>query len=143
MSWLVTVENASYQLSFPIAIMRRWWHFKFLVLCFVFLQASNSQKSFLKVVGMAAKSGMARFATCTITNNKQLMNMSISDKELADATARSTCKIVPNDDGVHYEVEWEGNSSHRTPDQVHTQLYRKLHGNRFLRVVLDVITLNK
>lgn len=88
---------------------------------------------------MAAKSGMARFATCTITNNKRLMNMSISDKELADATARSTCKIVPNDDGVHYEVEWEGNSSLRTPDQVHTLLYKKLHGdfNYHTVVLLD------
>lgn len=80
-----------------------------------------------KIVGMAAKSGMARFGACTITNNKKLMNMSISDKELADATSHSTCKIVPKDDGVHYEVEWEGNTLKRTPDQVHTLLYRKLH----------------
>ncbi|XP_034236775.1 heat shock 70 kDa protein 14-like [Thrips palmi] len=80
-----------------------------------------------KIVGMAAKSGMARFGACTITNNKTLMNMSISEKELADAISRSTCKIVPNDDGVHYEVEWEGKTSKRTPDQVHSLLYRKLH----------------
>lgn len=80
-----------------------------------------------KVVGMAAKSGMARFGNCTITNNKRLMNMSISDKELADAVARSTCKVVSNDDGVLYEVEWEGKTTQRTPDQVHTLLYRKLH----------------
>lgn len=77
---------------------------------------------------MAAKSGMARFGTCTITNNKRLMNMSISDKELTDAAAHSTCKVVPNNDGVNYEVEWEGNTTLRTPDQVHTLLYRKLHG---------------
>lgn len=77
---------------------------------------------------MAAKSGMARFGTCTITNNKRLMNMSISDKELTDAAAHSTCRVVPNNDGVNYEVEWEGNTTLRTPDQVHTLLYRKLHG---------------
>ncbi|KAK3927068.1 Heat shock 70 kDa protein 14 [Frankliniella fusca] len=80
-----------------------------------------------KVVGMAAKSGMARFGPCTITNNKRLMNMSISDKELSEATSRSTCKVVPKDDGVYYEVEYEGKTTRRTPDQVHTQLYRKLH----------------
>ncbi|XP_026271740.1 heat shock 70 kDa protein 14-like [Frankliniella occidentalis] len=80
-----------------------------------------------KVVGMAAKSGMARFGTCTVTNNKRLMNMSISDKELSEAISRTTCKVVPNDDGVHYEVEYEGKTTRRTPDQVHTQLYRKLH----------------
>ena len=80
-----------------------------------------------KVVGMAAKNGMARFGSCTVTHNKRLMNMSISDKELADASSRSTCKVVQNDDGLHYEVEFEGNTTHRTPDQVHTQLYKKLH----------------
>lgn len=87
---------------------------------------------------MAAKSGMARFGACTITNNKKLMNVSISDKELADATSRSTCKIVPNDDGVHYEVEWEGNTSKRTPDQVHTLLYRKLHGELHELLMLSI-----
>lgn len=76
---------------------------------------------------MAAKNGMARFGSCTITNNKRLINMSISDKEIAHAISRSTCKIAQKDDGVHYEVEWEGKSSDRTPDQVHTILYKKLH----------------
>jgi len=61
------------------------------------------------------------------------MKVSSSEDEIKGAIPQSACKMIYGkgkaaDDNIKYVVDYEGETTHLTPDQVSSELYRKLHG---------------
>ncbi|XP_069703029.1 heat shock 70 kDa protein 14-like [Periplaneta americana] len=77
------------------------------------------------IVGLAAKSGIARNGSVTVIHNKKLLNEHIDDAELEEVMKSSACK-VKNEGGIKYEVKRGEKLCYFTPEDVATHIFTKM-----------------
>ncbi|PSN38263.1 Heat shock 70 kDa protein 14 [Blattella germanica] len=79
------------------------------------------------IVGLAAKSSLARNGPSTVVHNKRLMNDNIEEAELAKIINASSCKISNELGVVKYEVKSGDKTTNYTPEDVAICLFKKMY----------------
>lgn len=86
----------------------------------------------LQIVGLAAKSGLARNGPSTVVHNKKLLNEKIEQSELEEVLNVNTCKVKHEEGTVRYEIKKDDKICSFTPEDVATCIFRKMYGKRHL-----------
>nr|CAD7446869.1 unnamed protein product [Timema bartmani] len=81
-----------------------------------------------KVVGLAAKAGLARNLASTVTHNKQLLNSSLSEEEYSNVVEKHLCKIIKDKDSLtKYEVKRGEKLCYFSPEEIAVCIYKKMY----------------
>jgi hypothetical protein len=84
----------------------------------------------LQIVGLAAKSCLARNGPSTVLHNKKLLNEKIEESELGEVVNASTCK-VKNEEGIlRYEIKRGDKLCSFSPEDVATCIFKKMYGKQ-------------
>jgi len=86
----------------------------------------------LQIVGLAAKSGLARNGPSTVIYNKKLLNENIEENELGEVVNASTCKVKHEEGTLRYEIKRGDKVCTFTPEDVATCIFKKMYGKQQL-----------
>jgi hypothetical protein len=86
----------------------------------------------LQIVGLAAKSGLARNGPSTVIHNKKLLNEKIEESELGEVVNASTCKVIHEEGTLRYEIKRGDKVCSFTPEDVATCIFKKMYGKQHL-----------
>jgi hypothetical protein len=92
-----------------------------------------SQLFALQIVGLAAKSGLARNGPSTVIHNKKLLNEKIEETELEEVLNASACKVKHLEGIVRYEIKRGEKLCNFTPEDVAVCIFKKMYGKQHLR----------
>ena len=82
----------------------------------------------LQIVGLAAKSGLARNGASVVLYNKKLLNEDIEESELERIMNISSCKVRNEEGIVKYEIKTGNKPICYTPEDVATCIFKKMYG---------------
>jgi molecular chaperone DnaK (HSP70) len=86
----------------------------------------------LQIVGVAAKSGLARSGPSTVVHNKKLLNENIEETELEEVVNANVCKVKQEEGNVKYEIKRGDKLCNFTPEDVATCIFKKMYGKQHL-----------
>ncbi|XP_021923589.1 heat shock 70 kDa protein 14-like isoform X2 [Zootermopsis nevadensis] len=79
------------------------------------------------IVGLAAKSGLARNGPSTVIHNKKLLNEKIEETELEEMVNASACKVKHEEGSVRYEIKRGDKLCSFTPEDVAVCIFKKMY----------------
>jgi molecular chaperone DnaK (HSP70) len=96
----------------------------------------------LQVVGLAAKSGLARNGPSTVIHNKKLLNEKIEECELEEAVNAISCKVIHEEGTIKYEIKRGEKLYNFTPEDVAVCIYKKMYGKQLFLIIRSLLSRN-